>query len=464
MEESIRPKVLQLVQNALLFGDSAVLPTAVDRHLMSFADQEFGENWVESDETVGLLDEGLKSLQKAQRSLDSPVYDRPMTLAYLFGHGPLSFHKVPFLMRNVLRKSVLPTELKVLDLGSGAGISSVSMIYFLELLANGIRIVTGQPEAYKLSLTPLDSSDAALGLYQRFIENYVPGFPELEVSVPGPIQTLLGSEGEGLSNTLGADKFHIIIASHILGENKSSSLSARARLLAELRNFLEPGGSILFAESAATAIPSEMNQLKSRAVAEGATLFSPCANAWEKPTGRQCYTCGNVAHEHVRKPMIADILETVCESYDYAKLEKRNSWSFGIFRADDSVHHPQLEGIGSGLFKKLSELEPSETERFSVYGSVAKVEMDRVTERPFFKICDQTCGSDSAYLSFDPTVGIPPLENGDVLEIEDARVLPPAAGRNKVIVLVDAGTTVTNLSRDFNYLSSKHVLTPEVLG
>lgn len=463
MDESRRSRVLQFVQNALLFGDGVVLPSQIDRHLIAFADEEFGQNWIEIPEVVEILSTGLKAVATSFTSIQPPGWDLGSLMAYLFGFGPLHFHKVPFLLRNALRKGILKNNPRILDLGCGPGVSSLSTIYFFELVANASRIATGTAEPFRLRLQPLDAKDEALRLYQKLIQNYQPSVPEVEVEVASPIQATLAAEPDSLVNTFGNDRFDIIIASHVIGEMRKASLSARGRFLKELGMLLEPGGVILFAESAAGAIPSEMNQLKSRAVGEGMTLFSPCANAWEKPTGRQCYSCGNVSLERVRKPMIAEILGTVCEGYDFDLLAGRNSWAHGILRTDDIVHHGALE-IGSGLFTKLSDLAATPAERANVYGAIAKMEIGRVDEEPFFKICDQTCGSDIAYLKFAPAVGVPSLENGDVLEMENVRVEAAKGGKNKLMLVVDGETIVRNLSREFRHLPAKHALTPEVLA
>ncbi|MBI3891212.1 MAG: class I SAM-dependent methyltransferase [Candidatus Wallbacteria bacterium] len=463
MEESKRVKILQFVQNALLFGDSVVVPTHIDRHLMAFADEEFGQNWIEAQEVVDVLATGLRSILQSRGSTEPPAYDLGSLMAHLFGIGPLHFHKVPFLLRNLLRKSVFKNQLRILDLGAGVGISTLSTIYFFELLANSTRLVTGVQEEVHLTFTALDSLDEALRLYQKHIQGYRPVFPEVQVDVASPIQATLSPDPDSLANTLGRDRYDLILASHVLGEMRKLGITQRAKLLAELGKYLEPGGSILFAESASSAIPSEMNQLKARAVGEGLTLFAPCSNAWEKPTGRQCYSCGNVSFEKVRRPNIADIIGTVCEDYSFDQLAANNSWVFGILRADDVIHHSQLE-IGSGLFTKLAASPQAENGRATVYGAVAKLEVGRVDNEPYFKLCDQTCGSDVAWLKFAPEVGVPALENGDVLELENVSVVPAKGGKNKVFLVVDGETRMRNLSRDFRLLPSKHVLTQEVVG
>ncbi len=463
MEESKRVKVLQFVQNALELGDSVVLPTHIDRHLMAFADEEFGQNWIEMQEVVDILSAGIRAIATFKSGMEPPKYDLGSLMAHLFGYGPLHFHKVPLLLRSLLRKGVLKNKLKILDVGAGTGVASLSAIYFFELLVCAQRMATGAQEDYHLAFTALDSLDEALRLYQKHLQSYRPAFPEVKVDVASPVQATLSGEPDSLANTLGRERYDLILASHVLGEMRKTSITQRSKLLVELAKFLEPGGSILFVESASTATVNEMNQLKGRAVGEGLTLFAPCANAWEKPMGRQCYSCVNSSYQKVRRPLIADIIGTVCEDYNFEQLAAGNAWVHGILRADDVVHHSQLE-IGSGLFTKLSEVPQTEAGRSTVYGSVAKMEIGRVDNEPYFKLCDQSCGSDVAWLKFAPEVGVPALENGDVLELENVRVEPAKGGKNKIFLIVDTETRMRNLSSDFRSLPSKHVLTQEVLG
>jgi SAM-dependent methyltransferase len=463
MEESKRLRALQFVQNSLQFGEQTVMPLHMDRYLMAFADEEFGQNWVESPDVFAILSSGMSALESFRTAATPPVYDLSSAIAYLFGHGPLHFHKVPFLLRNLLRKQSFKNQLRVLDLGAGAGVASLSTIYFFELLACASRIATGAAEEFHLRMTPLDSVDETLQIYHRLIQNYTPFFPEVTVELGSPIHSTLTTDADALADMFGNEKFDLVLASHVLGEMRTASITGRARLVRELGKLLEPEGAILFVESASGAITSEMNQLKSRAVAEGLNLFHPCSTAWEKPSGRQCYSCGNAQFDRVRKPLVAEILSTLLETYNFDALAEKNLWTYGILRNEEAAHHPILE-LASGLFTKIADLQSHLDKRVSLYGAIARQETARVDNSVFFKLCDQSSGSDFACIKFAPELGTPFLEIGDVLELEEVLVQAAKGGKNKVTVLVDGQTRVRNLSRDYRHLPSKHVLTPEVLG
>lgn len=463
MDHPLRTKALQYVQGALTFGDQVIFPHHIDQYITSFADDQFGPNWVESAEVAQNLDAGLQKILSSLKSVKPIEHDMTTLLAYTLAFSPLNFHKIPFLLRNLMRKSPPPTEVKVLDAGAGAGLASLSVVYFYELLSNAVRLCTGEGLDVHLTFTPVDRDPASLPVYQQFLSSYKPAFPEITIDVSTPIQADISATPEELDATFGSESFDYILLSHVLGEIRSFSLTRRAAILVEMAKRLSENGSLLVVESAYGGQPQELNQIKSRAVDAGLTLYGPCSTAWEKPAGRQCYSCASVSYEVVTRPQISQIISLISD-FPFDDLCAKNAWTYGVLRIDDMIHHAQLE-TGSGLFARISELADSlpEDGRCNIYGMVARIDATREGE-PLYRICDQTCGSNVAYMKFAADVGIPPLEMGDVLELESVKVEESGRGRNKLFLVVDADCNLRNLSFDFRHMTSRLALNKEVIS
>lgn len=440
----------RFLEGALSSAGRVMFPAVIDRQLITLAESQMGPEWSKDPEVAAWLKPAFQSVVSDMVNAASPEWTREKLLAALFGLAPLNFHKIPLLLRDLYRtKTVGSAEaIRVLDVGAGAGLASLSALYFFELWANCLDIVDVMGEAKNIfvALTPLDGSDDALSLYQEVIYQYIPRVENrfgYDISAKLRVQI---DEDTNLRELLGEEQYDLILVSHLLSELRDMGLDRRAQVATDLAAHLTPGGAMLVVESAPGGMQA-VNQLKSRMVTKGLNLYGPCAHITGKPAGPICFTCTMARREDVPPPRVMQQFLQVVGAQTAADVYQKSSWTYGIFTGQPLTHHPPVIQEPASKISVMAKSGKGGRGNFVV--QIARREREPF---PYFKVCDQSAKIEECHVVFAPEIAPSRWEIGSVIELKNVKIdFAKRAGgeklKNTFWLVIDRESEVNDLSQ-----------------
>ena len=193
-------------------------------------------------------------------------------LAYGTFTFPQTFTRLGLVLEELASIGRLPfleePELRITDLGCGAGGATAGLLHFLRLRST----------AQKLIVQGIDHSTKALDLFSRLLleqpelwpghlkwqTKHLPLTPEVTLP-PGPLQ-------------------HVLLLSFALGEIFYDQPASRAADWLELcRKSIEPGGLVIIVEPALKETTLRLMALRDQLVAAGWKVLAPCPHAFACP-------------------------------------------------------------------------------------------------------------------------------------------------------------------------------------
>jgi SAM-dependent methyltransferase len=453
MDEATGRQIYKQVECLLYSGATPLWPAHVDEILSRFADDVLGADWKQNPDVLARLEEAVAAVLKDQVEPTVPEWTADKYMAYLLALGPLHFHKVCRALLDILRTGQVVKEgpLRVLDVGCGPGVASLSVLYFLDCLADAYDIVDVMGEERKVValLTPLDASAEALELYKGLVWTYQAHFQNMYFEVGAPLVHRLG-DGDNLG-IFGSERYDLVVLSHVLGEMRDHGLDWRAQLTCDLAGLLDEGGSLVLVESMGGASIPQINQLKSRIVSKGLDLYAPCAHIGGKPAGPICFTCMLSRLEEVPPPPISRAFLGAVRGPTYRDLAARNAWAYGVFRKDGRIHHPPVDTPVESLLAVVKQAAAGTSAPARRGGFTVQIAKSEATPIPHYKICDQTAKTDACVLAFPPEAQPMCFDVGDVVRLDNVLVeyrKPPGAESLKaaVLLVVDEDTHVQVLT------------------
>ena len=413
-------KACRFVEGALAAHGRVIFPSVIDRQLCALAENQMGPEWSRDADVAAWLKPAFTAVAQDMVDASTPEWTREKLLAHLFGLSALHVHKVALALRDLYRSRPVgsPEAIRVLDVGAGNGLASLSALYFFELWANALDIVDVMGEAKNIfvALTPLDASPDALSLYQEVIYQYIPQVQNrfgYDISAKLNVQI---DEATNVREMLGEEQYDLILVSHLLSELREMGLDRRAQVAGDLAAHLAPGGAMLVIESSPGGMQA-VNQLKSRMVTKGLNLYGPCAHLTGKPAGPICFTCGMSRREEVPMPKILENFLGVVGAQAAKDVYQKTSWTYGIFTTDPIVNHPEVAIAPASKLSAVAKAAKPGRGTFTV--QIARRETDPF---PFFKVCDQSAKIEECYVVFGPEIAPASWELGTVVTLKNAQV------------------------------------------
>lgn len=415
-----RLRAYKFLEGALASSGRVIFPAGIDKLLLTLAESEMGPEWTTDPDVAAWMRPAFAGVVQDMVEAASPEWSNEKLMAYLFGMGPAHFHKIPLLMRDLYRTRAVgsPEAIRVLDVGCGPGVASLSALYFFELWANALDIVDvmGEEKNVFVALTPLDGSDDALKLYEKVIYGYTPKVANhFGYDIAAKLKVTF-DDNTHVREMLGEERYDLILVSHVLSEMRDMGLDRRAQVALELAEHLTPGGAMLVVESV-TGGTQAVNQLKSRMVAKGMHLYGPCAHLFGKPTGPICFTCSMSRREEVATPRITQAFTSVVGAQNAAEVFQKASWTYGIFTPDPVTHHPDVPIKGKAKIADVAKMNLKGRGSFTV--QIARRETEPFV---YYKVCDQSAKTDECYLTFEGGVAPSAWEIGSVVSASNVKI------------------------------------------
>ena len=448
MDDSTRLKVYQYLEAPLLSPGRVIFPSRIDKLLCDLAATEMGPDWTADPDVAAWLKPAFAEAYQDTLDAAVPAWTQEKYLASLLGMGPFHFHKVPIALREMLRAGPIgPPALKVLDVGAGPGIASLSLLYFFELYVNALDVldVMGAEGSVFVAFTPLDATKEGLETYKKLIYSYVAASPRLNYELMTPLNVAV-RDSTSVREMLGDEKYDIILLSHVHSEMRDLGLDRRAQVVVDLAGSLTPGGLLIMIETSTAGGIQSTNQLKSRIVSKGLDLYGPCTHVFGKPAGPICFTCPMSRREEVAPPAISQAFCSVVGGAGLRDLAGKNQWTYAIFRSDGLRHHGHVPVVEEQIPRIVDIAKRKTGGRGTFYVQIARKEADPFL---YYRVCDQSAKSDECYLTFETPAPPRCLEIGTLLELKNVRIdfakRPGGeAFRNSFYFVVDAQSEVVD--------------------
>lgn len=137
-------------------------PTHVQSRLKDLLESEYGHDWA-AGSTGDALRRAIRSFKSAYFAGESVTYDRTAALGYAIYHLPGAFAKTQYVLDRLGSHNLLPSPLRVLEIGPGVGGSAM-----------GLREYVGAERP--IDYHGIEPSEAAATLCETFLQEYERNF------------------------------------------------------------------------------------------------------------------------------------------------------------------------------------------------------------------------------------------------------------------------------------------------
>ncbi|MDD1707278.1 MAG: class I SAM-dependent methyltransferase [Methanoregulaceae archaeon] len=288
--------------------------------------------------------------------------------AYLAYHAPVYLTQFRHLLVMLTRDLLLPTQMRILDVGTGPGVVPLAITDFARDLPS-----------FRAEIFALERSDQFLDAYRYLVQRYSEGMKSLTLHPP------LEADLRDVGSLLLPTSLDLIVMQNVINEQVSESKEERAAIISTFSRLLAPGGCLLIAEPADLANSTQLRATVNAALGPELRLHSPCTCIW----GGRCHsdTCWSfIEQSPVQPTRIMRALSRRDEAFRFQNTDIK--YSYAVLVKDRRRRHPSNLPTRAP-FTSLSALPKYTGKRVNVIGSVMSGDLgDRRTH--VFLFCDGT--------------------------------------------------------------------------
>ncbi|MFB6109962.1 MAG: small ribosomal subunit Rsm22 family protein [Halodesulfurarchaeum sp.] len=343
------------------FDGVEALPDEYEERLTDLLVEAYGPDW-HRGETGAAIRERIDRL-KADYFAGRPVdYDRDGALAYAVYHLADYYASTQYVLAELARDGLVPSQARVLDVGAGVGGPALALADFFD-------VSDRDPDSLPvLSLHAVEPS-AAVGVLEELL-----GSGPRNVTVSTHHETAEAFESEW--------DFDLIFFNNVLSELDSPVETAERYL-----DRLAPDGSLVLVAPADRDTSTQLREVERALEARGATVYGPTVRLW--PNERPTETCWSFD----RRPDIAvpSFQAALAAAADRPATVENTSvkYSYAVLRTDGK-RRVEVDLDRSNV-AKLADLPESVGKRIDLV--LAKLSRDLSTDgHPLYKVSD---GSES---------------------------------------------------------------------
>jgi SAM-dependent methyltransferase len=234
----------------------------------------YGPGWPEG-ESGDRLRERIRELKAAYFAGESVRYDAETVLAYAIYHLPDYYAATTYLLAELATEGLLPTHLRVLDVGAGVGGPALALLDFL-------------PDDALCEYHAIEPSPAADLLEYLLADAGRNRYPEIHRERAETFDPTDGSTGTDASTETGDGAYDLLVFANVLSE-----LDDPVSVVERYLEGLAPDGTVLLLAPADRETATGLREVE-RALSSGgdtttdATIYAPTIELWpsERPTDR----------------------------------------------------------------------------------------------------------------------------------------------------------------------------------
>jgi SAM-dependent methyltransferase len=286
--------------------------------------------------------------------------------AYLAYHTPVYHTQFRHLLVMLTRDFLLPTHVRILDVGTGPGVVPLAVIDFARELAG-----------FKAEIFALERSDQFLEAYRYLVPRYAEGMESLTIHPP------LEADLREAGSLLLPSSLDLIVMQNVMNELVSESKEEKAAIISTFSRLLAPGGCLLIAEPADYTNSTRLRTTVNAALGPELHLHSPCTCI----RGGRCHadTCWSFIEQPPVQPThLMRALSGADEAFRFQNTDIK--YSYAVLVNDQRRRH-QCTLPKRAPYSSLSTLLKYTGKRVNVVGSVMSGDLgDRRTH--VFLFCD----------------------------------------------------------------------------
>lgn len=332
--------IIQTAQNIISPGSRATISPIVSETVNELLVEKYGKDWKNKEDLF------LNAYAELRGKFELSTYKSNIPYFYALYYLSLNIPKLQIVLLELLKKTALKKDLKILDIGSGIGTSLLSIIDLTLILDNLSALFEFTRIFDNLSLTMVEGSKANIDVFKKIFSIYrnktVDYFDfEKRLNIVGPIVSDIAEDSTpGINNLPAGQKFDLIIISNTLNEIQSKK---RIELLKKTIRYLNSVGYLIIIEPADFGNSRQLNNLKYKIINCSELInFLPCGN-YEK-----CQSCWSFRSTNlVSNEPIKYFDKIYANRYNIDNNDFSNNrlkWSYSVFGntpANDNSHKNQ---------------------------------------------------------------------------------------------------------------------------
>ncbi|MDR5657505.1 class I SAM-dependent methyltransferase [Halodesulfurarchaeum sp. HSR-GB] len=337
------------------------LPAAYDRQLEALLVEQYGPDWHRGDSGAAIREriERLKADYFAGRSVS---YDLDIALAYAIYHLADYYASTQYLLAELSREGLVPSQARILDVGAGVGGPALAITDYFDV-----------PNREPDSLPVLDYQAVEPSTAADVLEALLGSGPR-NVSVSIARETAEAFES--------SETYDLIFFNNVLSELENPVETAERYL-----DLLAPDGSLVLTAPADRNTSIQLREVERELETRGATVYGPTVRLWpnERPT-EDCWS-----FDQQPDITVPGVQATLAEEADRAATVTNTSvkYSYSILRTDSERRYDLA--LSRSNVAMLGEMETHVGSRIDLV--VAKLSRNLAEDgHPLYKISD---GSES---------------------------------------------------------------------
>lgn len=382
-------KILDTASNIIAPGSRCTISRIIEESVEDVLINKYGDQWRDNEDIF------INCFEILRRNFNVNTYNGDMPYFYTMYYMLLNIPKIQLVLLQLMKKKKLPRNLKVLDVGSSVGTSSIALLDIFALLDNLCGLYEHDVYVESIEIDSIEGSIANIEVFNQninYFKNRLSKYTDVEkVIVNQPIC-------EDITISSINQKYDLIIVSNILNE---IPYNTREKVIQDLSKGLTDNGDIIIIEPASMNNAKTLNKLKRQlSISTNLTCIAPCGVC------DQCDDCWTFRTSDIANTKLIKYVDRIYEKTNISKFDdfhnNRLKWCYCIL---SNLH---LEDVCND--SKQEYLQETNTININIVGN---------RENNLYRVCDGQ-GNRGILVSEDVELGF--YDYGDSMSLEDVEI------------------------------------------
>lgn len=258
-------RILDTVQNIIAPGSRCTVSKGLEETVENILVEKYGNSWSKKEDVFGDAFESLRT------NFNKDNYKGNIPYVYLMYYLSLNVPKVQLVLIELMRKKKLSKNIRILDVGSSVGTTSIAVVDLFTLIKNICGIYSEECLVDNITIDSLEGSKENIEVFKNNTKKFKNLLNSISncnfISVNDPIHC-------DIKNYSSTEKYDLIIVSNVLNE---IDYLARRKLLYKLNQQLNENSEIVVIEPASRENALNLNKLKLDMIRNTyLNVISPC--------------------------------------------------------------------------------------------------------------------------------------------------------------------------------------------